>query len=106
LQLQIEQIKWNEGIIEVVQKGGKRHTVALTETLAKLLRTLCEGRKRGPVFIYGQNECECLCCRKWNKPRKLTGRHVRCIETGEVFTSIAKAARSIDPEGDLSACHR
>ena len=51
MQLQIEQIKWNEGIIEVTQKGGKRHTVALTETLAKLLRTLCEGRKRGPVIV-------------------------------------------------------
>jgi len=64
MQLNIEQIKWNEGIIEVVQKGGKRHTVALTEALAKLLRTLCEGRTRGPVFRYGQNECDCISCRK------------------------------------------
>lgn len=102
LDLNIENLHWNERTIEFVQKGGKPHHVAMTDQVYNILRRCCDGRTSGPVFLYGQNNCDCVSCREWNKPKKLTGKHVRCIETGEVFTSIANAARSIDPKGTLA----
>jgi integrase len=108
LGLDIEQLHWNERTIEVIQKGGKRHTVAMTDDVYNVLRSVTDGRHKGPVFIYGQNDCQCVCCAEFKKPptsgkphyvaglnRKWTRKPVRCTETGKIYKSATDAAKAI-----------
>jgi integrase len=106
--LNIENLHWNERTIEVIQKGGKHHTVAMTDAVYSLLRTATDGRYEGPVFIFGGNGCDCTCCADFRKPAtsgkphyiaggegKGTRKRVRCIETGDIFKSAQEAATTI-----------
>jgi integrase len=79
--------------ITVVQKGGETHSVPIHHLLRPVLIECIGDRKRGPLFIFGQNGCQCACCADYHatKPRQNTLKWVRCIETGDVFKTAAEA---------------
>lgn len=108
LDLNVENVDLERRIIEVVQKGGRYHSVHIHARLMPLLEHLIEGRERGPLFRFGQDHCQCRLCSKYRRPatsgkphyvagqdRKGATRRVRCIETGEVFANQTDAKMTL-----------
>lgn len=77
--------------ITVVQKGGEEHSVPIHHLLRPVLVECIGDRTKGPLFVYGQNGCECTACASHTKPRQRTRKMIRCIETGEIFDTAAEA---------------
>ena len=53
----------------------------LSDDLYKLLRDVCGDRLRGPVFVFGINGCDCMCCNPINKK---TGKPNEMHKTGRI----------------------
>ena len=82
MQLDIrDNILWNERQIRVKQKGDKDHLIGMSDDLYKLLRDVCGDRLRGPVFVFGINGCDCMCCNPINKK---TGKPNKSFRKGRI----------------------
>ena len=103
--LDVQNVDLLNDIITVVQKGGSRHSVPIHNDLRPALVELIGNRKRGPLFVFGQNGCECSRCVEFTKQRVVgevrpgTPKRVRCVETGEVFQNAADAVRKMCAAG-------
>ena len=67
--LDVQNVDLLNDIITVVQKGGTRHSVPIHNDLRPALVELIGNRKRGPLFVFGQNGCECSRCVEFTKQR-------------------------------------
>ena len=71
----------NERQIRVIQKGDTNHVIGMSDDLYKLLRDVCGDRLRGPVFVFGINGCDCMCCNPINKK---TGKPNKSFRKGRI----------------------
>ena len=107
--INVQDIDLEVDTIHVIQKGGKEHVAPIHPDLRPLLVELIGDRKRGPLFVYGQNNCECSVCAKHRKaatsgkPHYVTGdlnrpysnKRVKNIELGLIFNNASVARREM-----------
>ena len=72
--INVQDIDLEVDTIHVIQKGGKEHVAPIHPDLRPLLVELIGDRKRGPLFVYGQNNCECSVCAKHRTVRPAASR--------------------------------
>ena len=92
VQLTWEQVSLDLARIVLVQKGGRRHAVALPPAAVQLLDGLQPdplGRK-GPAFRFGNPNVPCACPRCAHKQQRYAGQPIRSIK--RAFATAAKAA--------------
>ncbi len=67
----------------------------MSDDLYKLRRDVCGDRLRGPVFVFGINGCDCMCCNPINKKTGKPNKSLRKGRIGSVRTTFETARERI-----------
>ena len=82
--------------VEDIILGPQPYRVGgVSDDLYKLRRDVCGDRLRGPVFVFGINGCDCMCCNPINKKTGKPNKSLRKGRIGSVRTTFETARERI-----------